>query len=149
MATTFSQIEDLAMVTIKDYKLDKLYCNDPQKFETVLAGIMVRAVPLFNNSVTSLEYDLTTNSFTADLSLTEQNILAMLFVQIWLESKQNNLTQIASTMTPSDAKRTNVSQMIAERQNLIEMAREKNSQAMMDYAHKTVDWISMANGNFF
>lgn len=45
MATTFEDIENLALVTIQDYKLDKLYAQSQDDFSTFLAGLVVRAVP--------------------------------------------------------------------------------------------------------
>lgn len=149
MATTFEDIENLALVTIQDYKLDKLYAQSQDDFSTFLAGLVVRAVPLFTNCNKSLDYNLSTKSFTSDFNVFEKDILATLFIQIWLERVQQNLTQISSTMTPNDSKRTGVSQLVKERQYLIDVAREKNSQKMCDYSINTINFANWGNGIFY
>lgn len=148
MATTFEDIETLALVTIQDYKLDKLYASSSTDFETFLAGLTIRAIPLFTNCKKSLDYDLSTKTFVSDFDIFEKDILATLFVQMWLERVQTNLTQISSTMTPSDSKRTGVSQTIKERQYLIDVAREKNSQKMCDYSTNSINYANWGMGIF-
>jgi len=149
MATTFDEIENLALVTIQDYKLDKLYAQSQTDFSTFLAGLTIRAVPLFTNCSKTLDYNITTKTFTSTFDIFEKDILATLFIQIWLERVQQNLTQIASTMTPSDSKRTGVSSLVKERQYLIDVAREKNSQKMCDYSTSQINYADWGNGIFY
>lgn len=146
--TPFSTIEDLALVTIQDYKLDKLYRENPTEWETFIAGYVVRGSMLFTNSRVDLSYNLETLSFNADLTSHEIVVLVNLFVQMWLERIQFNLSRLGATMTPSDAKRTSVYSMIKEQQELIDRAREKNSQLMTEYGQNSVDWNSWGNGIF-
>lgn len=149
MATPFSTIEDLAFVTIQDYKLDQLYQKSPVDWETFLAGFVVRASLHFTNSQTDLSYSLEDNAFTNDLSNAEINILVYLFIEMWIERVAQNLTQIVSTMTPSDAKRTNVPAMVKEQQYKLDVAREKNSQRITEYGYANADFQQWANGVFF
>lgn len=149
MATPFSEVIDLAMITIQDYKLDKLFQISESDWATFLSGFVVRAVPKFTNSKTPLNYDLTAQTFNNTLSLQEINILVYWFIEIWLERCQQELSQIKATMTPSDAKRTNVPQLIKERQVLIDECREKNSQTETVYGINNVNWINWGNGNFW
>lgn len=146
--TAFSTIEDLALVTIQDYKLDKLYRDNPTDWETFIAGYVVRGSLLFGNSRIDLSYDLNTLSFNADLTNDEIVILVNLFVQMWLERVQFNLSRLGATMTPSDAKRTSIYSMIKEQQELIDRTREKNSQLMTEYGRNSVDWGNWGNGIF-
>ena len=55
--TPFTDIYDLAVMDIKDYKLDKLAESDFNSFLLYLEGILVRAIYSFEGSaLQSLEY---------------------------------------------------------------------------------------------
>lgn len=76
MATSFDTIEDLALVSINDYRLAKLYNQSEDDFRTYLDGFLLRGVPYFTQCRQTLEYDAINRQFTADLTLLEQSILA-------------------------------------------------------------------------
>lgn len=146
--TAFSTIEDLALVTIQDYKLDSLYKSNPTDWETFIAGFVVRASLLFDNSRVDLSYDLDTLSFNADLGNPEILVLVYLFIQMWIERVQQKLSDLVPTMTPSDAKRTGISTVMKERQEMLNQMREKTSQLMVDYGKNSVNWQDWGNGVF-
>ena len=146
--TAFSTIEDLALVTIQDYKLDSLYKSNPTDWETFIAGFVVRASLLFDNSRVDLSYDLDTLSFNADLGNSEVLVLVYLFIQMWIERVQQKLSDLVPTMTPSDAKRTGISTVMKERQEMLNQIREKTSQLMVDYGKQSVNWQDWGNGVF-
>ncbi len=146
--TAFSTIEDLALVTIQDYKLDSLYKSNPTDWETFIAGFVVRASLLFDNSRVDLSYDLDTLSFNADLGSSEILVLVYLFIQMWIERVQQKLSDLVPTMTPSDAKRTGISTVMKERQEMLNQIREKTSQLMVDYGKNSVNWQDWGNGVF-
>ena len=149
MATPFSTIEDLALVTIQDYKLDRMYRASPTNWETFVAGYVVRASLHFDNSNIDLSYDLINKQFINTLGNSEIQILVYLFIQMWIERVAQNLTQIVSTMTPSDAKRTNVPAMVKEQQYKLDTLREKTAQMITEYSYANADFQGWANGNFF
>lgn len=146
--TAFSTIEDLALVTIQDYKLDSLYKSNPTDWETFIAGFVVRASLLFDNSRVDLSYDLDTLSFNANLGNSEILVLVYLFIQMWIERVQQKLSDLVPTMTPSDAKRTGISTVMKERQEMLNQMREKTSQLMVDYGKNSVNWQDWGNGVF-
>lgn len=146
--TAFSTIEDLALVTIQDYKLDSLYKSNPTDWETFIAGFVVRASLLFDNSRVDLSYDLDTLSFKANLGNSEILVLVYLFIQMWIERVQQKLSDLVPTMTPSDAKRTGISTVMKERQEMLNQMREKTSQLMVDYGKNSVNWQDWGNGVF-
>lgn len=148
MGTPFSTIEDLALVTIQDYKLDALYKANPADWETFVAGFVARASLLFANSAIDLSYDLTAKAFNNDLGNAEINILVYLFIQMWLERTAQNLSQKMATMTPSDAKRTNLPTTLKEQQYALDAIREKTTQLMTDYSYDKNAWSSWLNGDF-
>ena len=75
MATLYDDIIDLALISIRDYKLDKLYNIDEDSFRTVMIGFLTRAIPNFDNC----KADLTNQNeegFIDDLNIYEKDILA-------------------------------------------------------------------------
>jgi hypothetical protein len=59
MATSFDSVIDMALVIIRDYKLDALYKSDENNFKLVLQGYMLKGLPKFEvSSIKSLEYNL-------------------------------------------------------------------------------------------
>lgn len=82
--TEFDLIIDLALTTVNDYRLQKLFSQSEDEFRTYCDGFLLSAVPLFVPKCRqSLEYDATERTFTADLTSTEQAILAKLWVIQW------------------------------------------------------------------
>lgn len=82
--TSFDDIIDLALVEVNDYRLTKLYENQTENdFNTYVDGFLISAIPLFSKCRQSLTYNLEERTFLNDLTLTEQSILAKLWVLQW------------------------------------------------------------------
>lgn len=148
MGTPFSDIEDLALVTIQDYKLDALYKKSPTDWATFVGGFVVRASLLFRGSTIDLSYDINAKAFNSTLGGAEKNILVYLFIQMWIERTAQNLSQKMATMTPADAKRTNLPTTLKEQQYALDAIREKTSQLMTEYSYDNAAWQSWLNGDF-
>ena len=148
MGTPFSDIEDLALVTIQDYKLDALYQTSQTDCATSVGGFVARASLLFRTSAIDLSYDINTLSFNSTLGRSEKNILVYLFIQMWLERSAQNLSQKMATMTPADAKRTNLPTTLKEQQYALDAIREKTTQLMTEYSYDNAAWSSWLNGDF-
>ena len=148
MGTPFSDIEDLALVTIQDYKLDALYQTSQTDWATFVGGFVARASLLFRTSAIDLSYDINTLSFNSTLGRSEKNILVYLFIQMWAERSAQNLSQKMATMTPADAKRTNLPTTLKEQQYALDAIREKTTQLMTEYSYDNAAWSSWLNGDF-
>lgn len=81
--TPFDAIIDLALVIVNDYRLTKLYEQSIEEFQTYCDGFLISAIPHFTVCRNDLSYDATTREFNADLTTTEQSILANLWVIQW------------------------------------------------------------------
>ena len=86
MGTPFLEIADLALITIRDYRIDKLMRNDEVSAYKYLEGFIIRAIPEFDKCRKSLDYDMSTSSFIEELDVYEKNILAKWAVIKWWES---------------------------------------------------------------
>lgn len=147
MATSFSEIIDMALITIQDYKLDNLYSEDPDSFESITQAFLLKGLPQFTNCKTPLTYDLSTQSFSNDLKPIEISILADLWVAEWFAWHVQNVTQFENKMTPSDFKHFSESQNLREKSEYLDRLREKFNQKMIDYDLKHFDWSSWGGGN--
>ena len=59
MATSLDSVIDMALIIIRDYKLDALYESDAESFQTVLEGYMLKGLPKFEVScMKTLNYNL-------------------------------------------------------------------------------------------
>lgn len=148
MATTFSDIIDIALITIQDYKLNNLYQTNPADFQTITNAFLLKGLPEFTNCKTPLTYDLATQSFTNTLSPMEISILADLWVYEWFNWHIQNVTQFENKMTPSDFKHYSEAENLKQKSEYLDKLREKHSQKMVDYDLKNTDWKSWGNGNF-
>jgi hypothetical protein len=149
MATLYDEIYDLALVTIRDYKLDELYTLSPTDFGTYMEGFLIRAIPKFTNCSTNLDdRDDTLKKFNNTLSGIEKNILAELTIITWFEREVQNVTQFNLHLNDTDFKRYAESNNLKEKQNYLAHLREVVAQDMVSYELKQVDWSAWANGNF-
>lgn len=135
MATSFDTVEDLAIQTINDYKLAKLYSQSLDDFHQWCDGFLYCAIPQFIDCLQSLEFNEEDRIFISDLSIQETRILANFFIIAWWERETNDGTQIAQKLNvPSSFKVEGVSsQNMKEKQNIIDKLREENSRLINNY----------------
>lgn len=93
MATSFDKIIDVAMITIRDFKLDKVYYAERSTFKTILSGYVIRGVPKFESCLKPLDYDLEAREFEADLDIYEIDILASWTVIEWYEEQLQDVLE--------------------------------------------------------
>lgn len=140
MATSFDKIEDLALVTVNDYKLGKIYNQNQTAFQTYVDGFLISAIPNFTGCRQSLEYDATTREFTADLTNLEISILADFWVLAWWEREKNNAAQLQNRLQTSNSFRSHSeAENLKEKRQNVESLRERVSQKQTDYQLLYVD----------
>jgi len=150
MATTFDEIYDLALVSIRDYKLDKLFDTSETDFKNYLEGFLKKAIPHFTNCKVDLEANasFSTDTFLVALSLKEQNILSELLTIEWFKKEINDVTQITMSMNDSDSKRYSESQNLKEKVSYYNIMREIVNQDMVDYGISNIPWADWAGGTY-
>ena len=125
MPTPFDSIEDLALIAIRDYKIDKLYNHSIEQFQQYLDGFLLTAIPNFRNCRQSLDYDIEQRQFNADLSSMEQSILADLWVIEWFNKETNDATQIQNKLQVASAFTSHsASQNLKEKSTYLDKLRE-------------------------
>lgn len=149
MATSFDEITDLALVSFRDYKLDKLYSLSEADFKNVFEGYLYKAIPKFNNCLKDLE-DINTNTkvFNSTLSLTEKVILSDLSVIEWMTSKILDVTQMELHLNDTDFKHYSEREILRGKVEVQEILRERVSQDCVNYGLKNAPWVEWGDGNF-
>ena len=88
MATPYSDIYDLALISIQDYVLDKFAYEDEDNFYLYLQGFLVRSIPKFNNCLKNLQdRNDEQATFNMDLDDDEKDILADWLVIMYLDKE--------------------------------------------------------------
>ena len=149
MATTYDEIYDLALITIRDWKLDELESVSEPDFKLYLQGFLIRAIPKFTNSQADLDdRNDTTATFNFDLTTKEKDILARLLINRWLEKEIQDVTQFNLHLNDTDFKHFAESKNLDSKKMLLNMNREEVNQDMTDYGLKNAPWQNWANGIF-
>lgn len=138
--TSFDTIEEMALMTINDYKLAKLYNRSLEEFKSWCDGFLMAAIPQFTDCLKPLDFDLVEREFVSTFDNVEVRILANFFVIAWWERETNDGTQIAQKLNvPSSFKVEGVSaQNMKEKQNIIDKLREENSRLINNYLSQHV-----------
>ena len=149
MATPFSEIFDLFMVKIKDWRLVELFNQSTDDFEDYLTGFLVFSVSDFTVCNQSLSYDKENKEF--DITLTEENksILAELMVEQWLAKEVQDVNQMNLHLQDRDFKVYSESQNLREKSFHLDKVKEYNSQKRTNYSFINADWSSWLSGTFY
>lgn len=143
MPTSFDQVIDLALVTVDDYKLVKLYNQSEDGFKKWCDGFLISAIPNFFQCRQSLEYDMTTRQFVSDLTNTEISILADLWIVSWLQRETQNSAKINALLQTSGSFKTHAaSQNLKEKSAYLDGLREKVYQKITDYQLQDISNIT-------
>lgn len=148
MATQFSTINDLALVTISDHKLDSLYKTNRDAFENRMNGYLIKAIPNFSSCRTPLTYNLQDATFDNDLSSIEISILADLVAYQWIVSQIQVDTQINWTMNAGSFRHSSEAENLKQKSEYADKLRERYSQKIFEYECANTNWDDWANGIF-
>lgn len=149
MATTYQDIFDLFLVSIKDYKIDNLYVNSQTDFEAYLTGFLEKAIPNFDNCVKDLTLrSKTSMTFNLDLDDLEKDILADLMVYQWFLKELQNITQFNITLSDTDFKHFSEAQNLREKTEYANRVREIYEQKKVVYGMKNISWGNWGTGQY-
>lgn len=144
MGTSFDKVIDLALVTVNDYKLVKLYNQTEEGFKDRCDAFLASAIPNFFQCRQSLEYDEETREFVSELTNTEISILADFWAIKWLERETQDSSRINALLQTSGGFKTHAaSQNLKEKSGYLDALREKVYQKITDYQLENIDDISI------
>lgn len=144
MATSFSSVIDKALVVIRDYGLDALYDKDQTAFQAVLQNYLLKGLPRFTECLQPLTYDLSTQTFTADLTDVEIDILADHTVICWYEDNLNDVLEFKEALQDREFKRLATGQNLKPRQDYLSNLYTRVRQNSTNY-----QWANVSELPFF
>ena len=148
MATSFDSVIDMALIIIRDYKLDALYDSDENSFKQVLQGYMLKGLPKFEvSSIKSLEYNLTNREFVEDLDDIEIDIISDWTVIMWYTDQIQDVLEFKEPLSDVDFKRLATGQNLKPRQVYLQELRRKAKQDATNYQFMHMDELPYFNGN--
>lgn len=148
--TSYDEILDLALISIEDYRLDKLAIESPADFKIVLEGFMIRGLSNFDNCRKNLSDRNDEERFFSDkLDDMEKSILADWTVIMWLNKQINDVRQITAMMQNNkEAHRYSEASNLNAKASYRAQLQEDVAHKQARYVYKNTDWKSWANGNF-
>lgn len=148
MATSFDSVIDMALIIIRDYKLDALYETDVEDFNLVLQGYMLKGLPKFEvSSIKPLSYDLATRTFDEDLDTIEIDIISDWTVIMWYTDQLQDVLEFKEPLRDVDFNRFATGQNLKLRQSYLEELRRKVKQDATNYQFQHISGIPYFNGN--
>lgn len=150
--TYFSEVYDYSLITIKDYKLDKLAKEDYDSFLLYLESILIRAIPKFDGCLNSLEYEYIEEEnengeikrvpvFKSDLTIKEKSILADLMIITWFTSKVQDVTQFQGSLNTREFKKFSESNNLKQKNIYLMQLKEEFEQEITDYQNNNLSNI--------
>jgi hypothetical protein len=138
--TPLSEIYDLFMQEITDYKLVTLFNTSETDFENYLQAWLTFSIVEFKVCDQSLVYDNLTKLFTEVLKPENKVILAMLMMKYWLQKLVRDVTQLNLHVGDRDFKLPSEAQNLKEKTAHLITVREECSQLLNDYGFARVNW---------
>lgn len=143
MGTPFSSVIDMALIVIKDYKLDTLAQTSQSDFQNILVSYLIKSVPKFTGCMQSLDYDATSGYFNNTLTNKEIDILADYTVITWFTQQLQDVLEYKEALQDPDFKRYATGQNFKPRSAYVNELREKVRQDETDYQLAYGDLASM------
>ena len=149
MATSLSEVYDLFMLTITDYRLNHLFDSSEEDFENYLQAWLEFAIAEFTMCDQDLNYDDVTKTFSDTLTRENKVILATLMMKYWMQKNVNDITQMNLHITDRDFKVASESMNLREKAIRLNNVKETCSQMLIDYAYRHNDWTGWLEQDFF
>lgn len=155
MGTLSSEIFDLFLTSVDDYRLTAIYSSGSATLNTFLEPWLLNSIVEFdsicNQDLTYTDAETTgtgDGEFTETLNLENKVILSKIMVKYWLIKTVNNILNMNLVLQDHDFKLHSAGQNLREKQTYLTTVREDISQTLVDYALKFNDWDNWQNQIF-
>jgi hypothetical protein len=150
MGTSADEVFDLFMAKQTDQRLITIYqTSGPSALSTYLEPWLLSAIIRFQDIADQdLTYSTTSQTFTNTLSLKNQEMLAEIMVEKWIQKTVNDIQQMNLHLKDRDFDHYSEAQNLKEKRDLLAMKREEISQMLTSYGYRVNDWSAWANQNF-
>jgi len=146
MATPYSEVFDLFLASIQDYRINRLYEKSVEDMENYLIPFLIKAITNFRKCKTDLEdRDDTNKVFNQTLSTDEKVILSNLMMVEWLTKEVNDILQMRLYLQDTDFKTYSQANNLREKRELLTTMKEMVDKQIVQYSYNNFDW-SKLNG---
>ena len=155
MGTTFSEVADLFLSSISDYKLDAIYSNSGSLvLNQYIEPWLLKSITDFSNTCTQdLSYTVvsgsTDGSFTETLTTENKIILSMFMELYWLQKGIQDIRAMNNFISDRDFRGFSPAQNIVARTAHYNVKKEELSQRLIDYGYShNITWSNWRNQKF-
>lgn len=146
MSTPYSDVFNLFLTSIQDYRINKLYSQSVEQMENYLIPFLIKAITNFRKCKTDLEdRDDVNKIFNQTLSTDEKVILSNLMMVEWLTKEVNDILGMKLFLQDTDFKTYSQSQNLKEKRELLTTMKEMVDKQIVQYSYNNFDW-SKLNG---
>ena len=148
MTTTLSEVADLFLTKVTDYRLDSIFeSSGSSALNFYLEPYILNSIDEFEDICTQdLSYTESTDDeegyFSVNLTRENKNVLAQLMVRYWLGKSIRDILQMNNSLQDHDYKTYSQAQNLKAKQDFYNMTREENSQLLVDYGIKHNNWTN-------
>ena len=148
--TPYSEIIDLALVSIEDYHLNRVAVENPGAFLTILEGYMIRGLGNFTWCKHNLDdRDDSNKRFNVALTSLEKKIIADYTVISWLDKEINDTRQITAMMqNKNEAHRYSEANNLRAKEEWRVKLYEDVGIKKTEYSLINTPWKDWANGDY-
>jgi len=145
MGTTSSEMVDLFLTRIRDYRLDTIFTTSGSLALVIYSEPwLMDAVNEFDICDQDLTYTISGSAVEGTFSetLTNKNkiLLSKLMVKYWMQKTIQDVLQMQNFVTDRDFKTFSSAQNLKAKQDYLNSLKEELSQELIDYGYKINDW---------
>ena len=147
--TRFEDIYKNFLNSIQDYRIKKLFNDEPSVADDMLNMFLETAVSKFNVCRKPIMLtDFSQDEFNCELDLKETIILKDCMILAWMEWVINDITQMNWSLNDNDFKHFNEGTNLREKSEYTDRLREKVTQEMTEYDLLHTPFSDWGDGNF-
>jgi len=144
MATPYSEVFDLFLTSIQDYRINRLYEKSVEDMENYLMSFLIKAIANFRKCKTDLEdRDDTNKVFNQTLSTDEKVILSNLMIVEWLTKEVNDILSLRNFLQDTDFKTYSQANNLKEKRELLTTMKEMVDKQIVQYSYNNFDWSKL------
>jgi len=144
MSTQMSDVLDLFMSRVNDYRLNAIFVSSASSLNTYLEPWLLDSINDFDICTQDLTYTTTSGSvegsFVVDLTMQHKLILSQIMVKYWLQKSVQDILQINNLIQDHDFKTFPAAQNLTAKKDYLNSVKEQISQILIDYGYKNNSW---------
>jgi hypothetical protein len=155
LATTTTEIADLFLSRISDYRLDTIFNSSGSLvLNTYMEPWIFDSIVEFDGICNQvLNYTPTSGSvsdgfFSVDLTMKNKIVLSQIMVVYWLEHTVSDILQLSNALQDRDFRTFSQAQNLDAKQKYLAAKREEVSQILNNYSYLNNDWADWRNQIF-